>query len=43
MKKWPKMMIMPTQNQVPFSRMTYQNVSSGMLAFQMMKYCEKWM
>ena len=27
------------QNHVPFSRTTYQKVSSGMLAFQMMKYC----
>src|SRR5215467_14179206 len=37
-KKWPKMMTMPTHHQVPFSRTTYQNVSSGMLPFQIMKY-----
>src|SRR5215468_4314466 len=42
MKKWPKMMTMPTQNQVPRSRTTYQKVSSGMLAFQIMKYWAKW-
>src|SRR5262245_58938666 len=40
-KKWPKMITIPTQNQVPRSRTTYQNVSSGMFAFQMMKYCAK--
>src|SRR5258706_13699587 len=39
MKKWPKMITRPTYHQVPFSRTTYQKVSSGMLPFQMMKYC----
>ena len=43
MKKWPKMMIRPIHHHVPCSRMTYQKVSSGMLAFQMMKYCANWM
>src|SRR5437763_13908840 len=37
-KKWPKMITMPTDHQVPFSRTTYQKVSSGMLPFQMIKY-----
>src|ERR1044071_2058417 len=37
-KKWPKMMTMPTYHQLPFSRRTYQKVSSGTFAFQIMKY-----
>src|SRR6266550_2246185 len=41
MKKWPKMMIMLMHHHEPCSRPTYQKVSSGMLAFQMMKYCAK--
>src|SRR6266516_7800607 len=42
-KKWQKIMIMLTSHHEPFSRKTYQKVSSGILAFQMMKYCEKLM
>src|SRR2546421_7448109 len=33
------MITSPTYHHVPRSRITYQNVSSGMFAFQMMKYC----
>src|SRR5438046_2221472 len=40
-KKCPKMISIPKSHHDPASRCTYQNVSSGMLAFQMMKYCEK--
>src|SRR5689334_2638281 len=40
-KKWPKMITSPTYHQVPCSRTTYQNVSSGIFPFQMMKYCAK--
>ena len=42
-KKWKKMMIMLTSHHVPFSRSTYQKVSSGIFAFQMMKYWPKLM
>ena len=41
-KKWPKiMMIAPVNHHVPFRASRYQKVSSGMFAFQMMKYCPK--
>ena len=38
-KKWPKIKIMLTHHHEPCSRMRYQKVSSGMLAFQTTKYC----
>src|SRR5690348_7453275 len=42
-RKCPKMIIIPTHHQVPFSRTTYQKVSSGIFPFQIMKYWPKWM
>src|ERR1017187_10578812 len=40
-RKCPNMRISPIVHQEPFSRNTYQNVSSGMLAFQITKYWPK--
>src|SRR5271165_6706102 len=37
-RKWPKTSTIPIHHQSPYSRILYQKVSSGTLAFQMRKY-----